>query len=72
MDVERVFSQGRLLLSHIRSCLSVQSMHALMCLGVWSIFGYVKDSDVKAIIVLPELQADEQEEELELGWDKVL
>jgi hypothetical protein len=38
----------------------------------WSIFGYVKDFDVKAIIVLPELQADEQKEELKLGWDKVL
>jgi hypothetical protein len=47
-------------------------MRALMCLGVWSIFGYVKDSDVKAVIVLPELRADKQEEELELGWDKVL
>ena len=72
MDVERVFSQGRLLLSHIRSRLSVQSTRALMCLGVWSILGYVKDSDVKAVVVLPELQADEQEEELEIGWDRVL
>ena len=72
MDVERVFSQGRLLLSHIRSRLSVQSTRALMCLGVWSILGYVKYSDVKAVVVLPELREDEQEEELELGWDKVL
>ncbi|KAF8812018.1 hypothetical protein BYT27DRAFT_7014683, partial [Phlegmacium glaucopus] len=55
--VERVFSQGRLLLSHIRSRLSVQSTRALMCLGVWSILGYVKDSDVKGVIVLPELHA---------------
>ena len=30
-----------------------------MCLGVWSILGYVKDSDVKAVVILPELQADE-------------
>lgn len=72
MDVECVFSQGQLLLLHIRSCLSVQSTCALMCLGVWSILGYVKDSDVKAVVVLPELWADKQEEELELGWDKVL
>ena len=43
-----------------------------MCLGVWSILGYVKYSDVKAVVVLPELREDEQEEELELGWDKVL
>ena len=71
MDVERVFSQGRLLLSHIRSRLSVQSTRALMCLGVWSLLSYVKDYDVKAIVVLPELWADEEEGELELDWDKI-
>ena len=46
VHVERVFSQGRILLSHIHSCLSVQSMRALMCLGVWSLMGYVMDSDI--------------------------
>ncbi len=70
MDVERVFSQGRLLLSHIRSNLSVQSTRALMCLGVWSLLGYVEDCDVKAVVVLPELLADE-EGELTVGWDKI-
>jgi hypothetical protein len=43
-----------------------------MCLGIWSILGYVRDSDVKAVVVLPELRADEAEGELEVGWDKVL
>jgi hypothetical protein len=43
-----------------------------MCLGVWSILGYIRDSDVKAVIVLPELRADEEEGELEVGWDKVV
>lgn len=42
-----------------------------MCLGVWSLLSYVKDYDVKAIVVLPELQADKEEGELKLGWDKV-
>ena len=42
-----------------------------MCLGVWSLLGYIKDYDVNAIVVLPELQADEEEGELELGWDKI-
>jgi hypothetical protein len=41
-----------------------------MCLGVWSLLGYVKDCDVKAVVVLPELLADE-EEELTVGWDKI-
>ena len=72
MDVERVFSQGRLLLSHIRSRLSVQSTRALMCLGPWSLLGFVKDSDVKAVVILPELRVDEDEGELEIDWDKIL
>ena len=70
--LKRVFSQGCLLLSHIRSRLSVQSTCALMCLGIWSLLGFVKDSDVKAVIILPELHADEDEGELEVNWDKIL
>ena len=67
-----MFSQGRLLLSHIRSRLSVQSTRALMCLGVWSLLGFVRDSDVKAVVVLPELRADEDEGELDIHWDRIL
>jgi hypothetical protein len=43
-----------------------------MCLGVWSLLGYVKDTDMKAVVILPELRADEEEEELELDWDRIL
>jgi hypothetical protein len=43
-----------------------------MCLGVWSLLGFVKDSDVKAVVILPELRADEDEGELERDWDKIL
>lgn len=67
-DVERVFSQGRLVLSHIRNRLSAESTHALLCLGNWSLLGYVKDKDITAVTVLPELVA---EEELEQGWDAI-
>ena len=68
MEVEHVFSQGRLLLSHIRSRLSVQSTRALMCLGVWSKLGFITDSDIKAVVVvLPELIGKE-EEELGIGY----
>ena len=73
VDVERVFSQGRLLLSHVHSRLSVQSTRALLCLGVWSVLGYVRDSDIKGVVVLlPELHADEEEDQLKIGWDKIL
>jgi hypothetical protein len=55
---------------HIRSCLSAQSTWALICLGSWSLLGLVKDSDVMAVTVLPEVEEDE-EPELEKGWDHI-
>ena len=59
VDVERTFSQGRLLLSHVRSRLWVQSTRALLCVGVWSLLDLVKDEDVNAAAVLPELDGPE-------------
>ncbi|KAF8264794.1 hypothetical protein EI94DRAFT_1591625, partial [Lactarius quietus] len=47
IDVECIFSQGRLLLSHIRSRLSVQSTCTLLCLGAWCQLGLVKSSEIK-------------------------
>lgn len=69
MDVEQIFSQGHLLLSHVHSRLSSQSIRALLCLGCWSILGLVKDSDVMAVTVLPEVVGEE--EELDGGWDLI-
>ena len=70
VDVERVFSKGRILLSHLHNHLSVQSTRALMCLGAWSLMGYVRDSDVKAVTMLPDLE-DDEEEPLEENWDVI-
>jgi hypothetical protein len=70
VDVERVFRKGRILLSHLRNRLSVQSTRTLMCLGAWSLMGYVRDSDVKAVTMLPDLE-DEEEEPLEENWDAI-
>jgi len=70
VDVEHTFSQGQLLLSHIRNRLCVQSTRALLCLGIWSKMGYVKDKDVKAATVLPEVGSDE-EEVLSDDWDAI-
>jgi len=28
-----------------------------MCVGIWSLLGYVKDSDIKAAVALLEVQA---------------
>ncbi|KAF8163032.1 hypothetical protein B0H34DRAFT_305249 [Crassisporium funariophilum] len=72
VDVERGFSQGRIVLLHLCSHLSVQSTRALICLGVWSRLGYVNNSDIKAVVVLPEIPAHEKEERLTVGWDSIL
>lgn len=72
VDVERVFSQGRIVLSHLRSRLSVQSTRALMCLGIWSHLGYVHNSDINAVVVLPGVPANTKEETLAVGWDAIL
>ncbi|OBZ79481.1 putative AC9 transposase [Grifola frondosa] len=69
VDVERMFSCGRLVLSHVRSRLSAQSTRALICLGAWSRLGLVKDDDVKAVTVLAELEGEDQA--LEDGWDSI-
>lgn len=72
VDVERVFSQGRILLSHLRSRLSVQSTRALMCLGEWSKRGYVKDNDILSVLkTYPPLSSGEKEEPLAEDWDHI-
>jgi hypothetical protein len=71
VGVERAFSKGRLLLSHIRNRLSVQSTRALMCLGVWSLLGYVHDNDIKEVTALEELVGEERMDELLADWDAI-
>ena len=44
-----------------------------MCLGDWSLLDLVKDSDVTAITVLPDVDEDgEDDMELEEEWDAIL
>ena len=59
-----------MLLSHVRNRLSVQSTHALMCLGGWSRHGFVKDVDIMAVTVLAEENGDE--EILPADWDSII
>ncbi|KAJ3574247.1 hypothetical protein NP233_g1903 [Leucocoprinus birnbaumii] len=53
--VERAFSQGRILLSHIRNRLSAESTRALLCLGAWYRSGLVDMNDINAAAKLPEV-----------------
>lgn len=69
MDVERIFSRGRLILLHVQSRLSAQSTRALLCLGSWSLLGLVKDEDVLKVAVMGD--AEGEEEEFEDGWDAI-
>ncbi|KAF8811875.1 hypothetical protein BYT27DRAFT_7088503, partial [Phlegmacium glaucopus] len=49
--------------------LSVQSTWALMCLGVWSLMGFVKNVDILQVAALPEVLGEE--DELGDGWDAI-
>lgn len=64
VDMEWLFSHGRLLLLHTRSRLSVQTTQALLCLGSWSLAGLVRDEDVKAVAVLDEVEVELELEKL--------
>ena len=70
IDMECIFSKGRLILSHVWNGLSVQSTHALMCLSAWSRMGLVKDKDVMEAARLPDVKGSKAE--LDSGWDDVL
>jgi ribosomal protein L30E len=43
-----------------------------MCLGVWSCLGYVKDNDIKAVVIQPEVPANMKEDDLAYHWDAIL
>ena len=69
IDVERIFSRGRLLLSHTRSRLSMQTTRAVLCVGQWCVQKLVKTEDVVAVSKLNDEEGDE--EEMEDGWDMI-
>ncbi|KAF5335302.1 hypothetical protein D9611_011794 [Ephemerocybe angulata] len=71
VDVERVFSRGRLIITHLRNRLTAQSIRALLCMNYWSLAGLVRDSDVlKVVRSNPEVEGDE-DVDLEPGWDHI-
>ena len=69
VDVERIFSKGRLILSHVQNGLLVQSMRTLMCLNAWSTMGLVKDKDVMEAARLPNVNGNEAELDSDSDWD---
>lgn len=59
MEVERIFSRGRLLLSHVRNRLTAQSTRASMCLAAWAQYGLVDAADMFDVARLPEVEENE-------------
>ena len=56
VDVERVFSKGHLILSHVRNRLSVESTRVVMCLNNWTTAGLVSQDDIEDAACLPEIK----------------
>ena len=69
VDIERVFSCGRLILPHVHNCLAVQSTRALLCVGIWSLLGLVKDSDIKMSVGKDDIVGEE--DDLPKNWDVI-
>jgi hypothetical protein len=69
VDVERVFSRGRLVLSHVRNRLTVQSTRASLCVGLWSSIGLVKDGDIKMFVGTQDIVGEE--DDLPEDWDAI-
>lgn len=70
VDVERVFSRGRILISHLRNRLSAQTTRSLLCLQVWSQLGYVEESDLLAAARQEPVKGS-TDIVLEDGWDRI-
>jgi hypothetical protein len=68
VDVERVFSRGRLVLPHVCNRLGVQSTRASLCVGQWSSLSLVKDGDIKMSLGRDDIV---KEDELPEHWDAI-
>jgi len=56
--------------------MSAQTTCALLCLGKWSLMGFVHDDDIKKVTRLPEVPEEDGDSEGEIdmpdGWDAIL
>ncbi|KIK18465.1 hypothetical protein PISMIDRAFT_72446, partial [Pisolithus microcarpus 441] len=46
IDIECLFSNRCMILPYLHNCLSLETTHALLCLGHWSKLGFIKDEDI--------------------------
>lgn len=60
VDVERVFSHGRLLISHVCNRLTAQTCRAMICLREWGRLGLIDNDDLKVVTAMPEASGAEK------------
>jgi hypothetical protein len=70
VEVERVFSQARILMPHTRNRLGVASTRALICLGQWSAFGLIRHDD--AVNIIEKTKVVQGKDEFVTGWDNIV
>ncbi|KIK91970.1 hypothetical protein PAXRUDRAFT_43329, partial [Paxillus rubicundulus Ve08.2h10] len=68
INVEHLFSHGCLIVMHRHYRLSAHT-HALLCLGAWSLLGFIKTEDVLAVSTLEDVEGDGAV--LEDSWDSI-
>ncbi|KAL1671057.1 hypothetical protein EV122DRAFT_227174, partial [Schizophyllum commune] len=64
-------SKGRLVLSYVWSHLSVETMHALLCLNSWVLHRLMRTKDVEAVAHVPDVKLSNAEPVLEDSWDSI-
>lgn len=74
VGVERLFSKGHIIVTHLCNGLSAASIRALMCLNDWLLLSLVRDADVLAVTMedpLKDLNSAEDQEEVwgSEAWD---
>ena len=43
-----------------------------MCIGAWSLLGYVKTADIKKDVNVPEDDSEECDDDVAEGWDAII
>ena len=62
VHAERTFSDGRLLLPHVRNGLSAKSTRAVLCVRQWIKLDLVRDNDLQKAARLPDLPEPNQDD----------
>ncbi|KAF7776844.1 hypothetical protein Agabi119p4_5237 [Agaricus bisporus var. burnettii] len=71
VDVERIFSKARIVLSDLRNRLAVQTVRSLICVGEWIKAGLITEKDLHAWLKgFKDIEQDDKDS-VKSGWDKI-